>query len=160
MSNSPSITQKTENKSPSSEVIIEVRFLSKYFVVKSQNVDVLRKIDFTIKKGEFVALFGPSGCGKSTLLHIVLGLEKPSTGLVILKGQELYLLDEDGRARYRKKTIGMIYQQSNWIRSLSVIENVAFMGSLLGYSRKNAIALAKEQLQRVGMLEWADYRPM
>lgn len=143
-----------------SNTIIEVRFLSKFFVVKSQNVDVLRKIDFTIKKGEFVALFGPSGCGKSTLLHIVLGLEKPSTGLVMLKGQELYLLDEDGRARYRKKTIGMIYQQSNWIKSLSVIENVAFMGSLLGHSRRNAIALAKEQLERVGMSEWADYRPM
>lgn len=161
MKSTQKITNETRQPNHTDgSVIIEVRFLSKYFVVKSQNVDVLRKVDFTIKKGEFVALFGPSGCGKSTLLHIVLGLEKPSTGLVILKGQELYLLDEDDRARYRKKTIGMIYQQSNWIKSLSVIENVAFMGSLLGYSRKNAIALAKEQLQRVGMLEWADYRPM
>ncbi|MBP6993895.1 ATP-binding cassette domain-containing protein [Candidatus Woesebacteria bacterium] len=156
----PQPREEPDRARTTEDTIIEVRYLSKYFVVKSQNVDVLRKIEFKIKRGEFVALFGPSGCGKSTLLHIVLGLEKPSTGLVILKGQELYLLDEDGRARFRKKTIGMIYQQSNWIKSLSVIENVAFMGSLLGHPRRKALALAKEQLERVGMYEWADYRPM
>lgn len=141
------------------ETIIEVRSVSKFFIVKSQSVEILKGIDLTIRKGEFMALFGPSGCGKSTLLHIVLGLEKPNTGLVLCKGQELYLLSEDDRAKLRKKTMGMIYQQSNWIKSLSVIENVAFMGSLLGYSRPQAMAMAREQLQNVGMLEWADYRP-
>lgn len=139
--------------------IIEIRAVTKFFTVKSQSVQVLHTMNLSIHKGEFVALFGPSGCGKSTLLHITLGLEKPTGGLVLYRGKDIYLLNEDNRAKMRKRTIGMVYQQSNWIKALSVIENVAFMGSLLGYSRHQAIAMAQEQLNRVGMLEWADYRP-
>ncbi len=139
--------------------IIEIKAVTKFFTVKSQSVQVLHSINLNINRGEFVALFGPSGCGKSTLLHITLGLEKPTTGVVTYKGQDIYLLDEDERAKMRKRTIGMIYQQSNWIKSLSVLENVAFMGSLLGHTRQKSAILAQEQLSKVGMLEWADYRP-
>ncbi len=140
--------------------IISTTDIEKKFHVGSQDIHILKGISISITKGDFVVIFGPSGCGKSTLLHIILGLEPPTSGSVNILGQELYSLpNEDARSAFRKSHIGMVYQQPNWIKSLTVIENVGFPMLLLGKAKDITTARASEVLKQVGMLEWANYRP-
>jgi ABC-type lipoprotein export system ATPase subunit/ABC-type antimicrobial peptide transport system permease subunit len=140
-------------------VVIELRDIYKVFKVKSQDVRVLKNISLDICSGDFSILFGPSGCGKSTLLHTILGLEAPTSGKVNFLGSEIYQLTEDERAVFRKKHVGMIYQQPNWIKALNVIENVAFACSLLGVDRETSFKKAESYLELVGMSNWAEYYP-
>jgi len=139
--------------------IIKLENIRKIFKVKSQDVQVLRGINLEIKENDFNIIFGPSGCGKSTLLHIILGLEIPTSGKITFLGQDIYSYSEDDRSGFRKQHLGMIYQQPNWIKSLSVIENVAFADSISGNNRLDAKTKALEMLKLVGMSEWADYFP-
>lgn len=140
------------------DTIIKVDNISKAFHVGVQNVPVLRNISFEIKSGDFLIIFGPSGCGKSTLLHTVLGLEQPSEGRVVFLGKDLYAdTVEDERSDFRKVHIGMVYQQANWIKALTVIENVAFPLSLLGMEKVSSISKGADLLQSIGMANWANY---
>ncbi len=140
--------------------IIAVSHISKSFHVASQDVSVLRDISFEVSSEDFLIIFGPSGCGKSTLLHIMLGLEEPTTGSVSLLGSPLYKSwTEDDRSEFRKRHIGMVYQQPNWIRSLSVVENVAFPLSLLGFSKYDRLQKAHTVLTEMKMENWAQYVP-
>jgi putative ABC transport system ATP-binding protein len=126
--------------------VIEVRNLYKSFQVGKGNVDVLKEINVEVFPGEFVIIFGPSGCGKSTLLNTIVGLEKPTSGKVIVRGKDIYAMKPDERAIFRRKKYGIIYQSSNWIKSLNVIENVAFPLCLSGQSERKSIARAKNLL--------------
>ena len=139
--------------------IIEVTHLSKSFSVAMQEVEVLKDISFTVNKGDFTVIFGPSGCGKSTLLHALLGLEAPTKGEVNVMGTPLYKgLSEDATSGFRKKAIGMVYQQPNWIASLNVLENVEFPLLLLGQGltgQEKAMAM----LNKLQMSDWAKYFP-
>lgn len=141
------------------KTIINISGITKVFRVKTQDVLVLKKINLDVKEGDFSIIFGPSGCGKSTLLHILLGLEPPSTGSVHFFNMNFYAYSEDERSEFRKNNIGMVYQQPNWIKSLSVLENVAFACSLLGLDKNRAKAKAMEALKMVGMNGWAQYLP-
>jgi len=138
----------------------QVQHVSKSFHVGNQNVPVLKDISFNVAGGDFLIIFGPSGCGKSTLLHTVLGLEQPNSGKVYLLNKNLYdNVSEDERADFRKTHIGMVYQQPNWIRSLTVLENVAFPLLLIGQKKEQNLKKAGEMLATVEMLEWANYIP-
>lgn len=107
-----------------------------------------------------MVIFGPSGCGKSTLLHVLLGLEPPTKGKVIFFGKDLYAgTSEDDRAQFRKEHIGTVYQQANWIKSLSVLENVAFPLMLVGENKLTSLERAFESLRLLKMDHWADYSP-
>ena len=142
------------------EGIIQVKNLSKSFHVGAGDVSILKDINFEIAACDFMIIFGPSGCGKSTLLHTILGLEEPSSGTISILGQNQYDgISEDKRSEFRKKHIGMIYQQPNWIRSLTVLENVAFPLSLLGIEKEARTAKAFAMLEKVGMVNWASYIP-
>jgi putative ABC transport system ATP-binding protein len=142
------------------KTLINVNQVSKSFDVGSQKVNVLKDISFSINEGDFVLIFGPSGCGKSTLLHVLLGLEKPNVGTMNFNGTKLYdLPSDDDRADFRKNHIGMVYQQANWVKSLTVQENVALPLLLLGYADDEAQEKATKFLEFVGMLEWANYVP-
>jgi len=141
------------------KTIIDIRGITKVFRAKTQDVQVLKKINLEIKEGDFSIIFGPSGCGKSTLLHIILGLEPPTTGTVHFFGMNFYAYTEDERSEFRKNNIGMVYQQPNWIKSLTVLENVAFATSLLGLDKQKAKEKARGALKMVGMVGWADYLP-
>lgn len=143
-----------------SEHVLSVVNISKAFHVGVQDVPTLKDIDFSITSGDFLIIFGPSGCGKSTLLHTILGLEIPSSGTVTLLDKNVYEgTTEDDRGEFRKKHIGMIYQQPNWIKSLTVIENVSFPLSLLGVSKVDALQKAGQILEEIGMANWAHYLP-
>ncbi|MFA6603180.1 MAG: ATP-binding cassette domain-containing protein [Candidatus Shapirobacteria bacterium] len=139
--------------------IIKLTNIQKVFKVRSQDVGVLENINLEIKENDFNIIFGPSGCGKSTLLHIILGLEAPTSGKISFLGRNIYDYSEDDRSEFRKQHIGMIYQQPNWIKSLSVIENVAFAASISGKNKLVANQQAKSMLELVGMAAWADYFP-
>lgn len=140
--------------------IIQVENVSKAFRVGEQDVQVLKGITFSVKKGDFVIIFGPSGCGKSTLLHTILGLEPPNSGTISFSGTSIYdLKTEDDRNDFRKKHVGMVYQQANWVKSLSVKENVAFPLFLLGQELESAYQKAVDLLKQVGMGGWCKYVP-
>lgn len=133
------------------DTIIEVENVTKTFMLGKQAVEVIRGVSFKISEGEFIILFGPSGCGKSTVLNMISGLEVPTSGEVIFLGKSLYEYDEDARAQIRKQRIGMIYQQSNWVKSLNVLENVYFPLTLRGFSLADRHRKAQEMLEIVGM---------
>lgn len=140
--------------------IIAVHHLSKSFHVGKQDVPVLQDISFEVNPNDFCVIFGPSGCGKSTLLHTILGLEAPTTGSCVFLSKNLYEgMDEDQRSDFRKNHIGMVYQQPNWIKSLTVLENVAFPLVLMGKPKSDSLDKAHTMLEVMGMGEWSDYAP-
>jgi len=143
-----------------SSVVIKLEHVNKSFHVGEQDIPVLKDISVSIDKGAFAVLFGPSGCGKSTTLHVILGLEHPNSGDVSILGNQLYKgTTEDDRAEFRKNNIGTVYQQSNWIKSFTVLENVMFPLLLLGYPKDKAMNKALDSLVQVGMQDWKDYIP-
>lgn len=140
-----------------SKNIVQLTDIYKSFTLGEQEVEVIKGVSFAITEGDFVILFGPSGCGKSTVLNILLGLETPTKGNVLFEEESLYSLTEDERAQLRKQKVGMVYQQSNWIKSLNVIENVAFPLLLRGVSQSEREQKAIEVLKLVEM-EQATYQ--
>ena len=141
------------------EVVMSVEHVDKDFWVGTQTVNVLKDVSTQISGGDFFVIFGPSGSGKSTLLHTLLGLEQPTRGKVILLEKEFSAMDQDEAAEFRKSRVGMVYQQPYWIKSLSVIENVAFPLFLLGQLPSQAYGAAGEMLKVVGMENWRNYSP-
>ncbi len=141
-------------------IVLKATEITKSFIVGTQTIEVLKGISFEVPRGDFAIILGPSGSGKSTLLHVLLGLEIPTSGKVFCLDTDLYALaTDDDRSGFRKKHIGMVYQQANWVKSLSVIENIAFPLSLLGVDRVTALQKAWKSLESMGMQNWASYRP-
>lgn len=149
------------SKATLGETIIEAKDVFKAFDIGTQMVLVLKGVSFTVTRGDFMVLFGASGCGKSTLLHILLGLEAPTKGTITFLGEDMYAgRNEDDRAQFRKYHIGMVYQQSNWVKSLTVLENVAFPLMLLGKDKTECLEKSYETLKVMKMESWAHYHPM
>lgn len=144
----------------SAEVIIKTSGLHKSFFVKGTEIKVLKGIDLEINQGDFCIIFGPSGSGKTTLLNTMLGLEVPTKGYVKMGKWIISDYDEDSRAQIRKPLVGIIYQQMNWIKSLRVLDNVAFPLLLMGKSKREAIATAKKLIEEVGMTPWMERYPV
>jgi putative ABC transport system ATP-binding protein len=113
------------------------------------DVNVLRGVDLDVAAGETVSITGPSGSGKSTMLMIIAGLERPSTGRVIVAGADLGMLDEDGLARFRRDRIGIVFQSFHLVPTMNALENVAMPLELAG--RRDAFAAAEEGLAAVGL---------
>lgn len=142
--------------------IVELKNVFKTFTVGEQKIPVLKNISLVVNECDFTIIYGPSGCGKSTLLYTILGLEEPTSGEVNFLGSNLYLdnVDEDERTQFRRCHVGMVYQQSNWVKSLSVIENVALPLQLLGVGKEESFSRAYKMLSKVHMEEWANYSPL
>lgn len=141
------------------EVVIRVVGLKKSFHVGTQDIAVLHGIDLEVHRGEFVLLVGPSGCGKSTLLHTVYGLENPTEGTVFIEKEDIWARTKDWRANFRNRHIGFIPQQPFWIKSLTVIENIAIPAVIGGKTFSESIPAAAKLIELVGMGEWANHRP-
>jgi len=112
---------------------------------------ILHDIDFQLQPRESVAIVGASGSGKSTLLSILAGLDTPSSGTVLLAGQDLFKLDEDARAELRSRTVGFVFQSFQLLANLTALENVMLPLELMG--RDDARIAATEMLRRVGLGE-------
>ena len=118
---------------------------------------IVDEVSLDILAGESVAVTGPSGAGKSTLLAVLAGLDVPTRGRVLLEGQDLTQLDEDGRARLRAQRVGFVFQSFHLIPALTALENVMLPLELAG--RRDARRAAAETLQRVGLKERTGHYP-
>lgn len=104
--------------------ILQIKNLSKVYGKGETAVKALDNVSFTVKQGEFVVIIGPSGSGKSTLLHMLGGVDRPSSGRVLVNDTDMYSLNETQLAIFRRRQIGLIYQFYNLIPILSVEENI------------------------------------
>jgi putative ABC transport system ATP-binding protein len=128
---------------------IEVIGLSKRVADASGELTILHNVDFTVQPAETLALVGASGSGKSTLLGLLAGLDSPSSGKVILDGTDIFALDEDGRAAFRKEKLGFVFQSFQLLAHLNALENVMLPLELRGDSAAREKAAA--MLGRVGL---------
>lgn len=110
--------------------ILKVENLTKVYGKDSTKVVALDNVSFSINKGEFVAIVGASGSGKSTLLHLIGGVDRPTSGKVIIEGKDIFSLNDDKLAIFRRRQIGLVYQFYNLIPILNVEENIALPLSL------------------------------
>lgn len=129
--------------------MIAVEQLSKSVSDSTGVLDILRDINLSFTAGETVAIVGASGSGKSTLLSILAGLDVPSHGTVRLQGQDLFALDEDGRAALRAQKMGFVFQSFQLLGNLTALENVMLPLELAGV--RDARVRATQMLERVGL---------
>ena len=129
--------------------MIEVSNISKQVSTSEGTLTILDKINLSITSGETLAIVGPSGSGKSTLLGILAGLDLPTTGTVILNGQNITAMDEEGRAAVRAGHVGFVFQSFHLLPGLTALENVALPLELQG--DKDALKTAAHYLTRVGL---------
>ena len=135
--------------------------LTKSIQTATHKVDILRGIDFTIEAGEFVAIMGPSGSGKSTLLGLLAGLDNPTTGQIVLDGEDITGLGEDQMALLRGRKIGFVFQSYHLLPTLTAEENVLLPFELTGGSNgTNGRARARELLESVGLLDRRGHYPV
>ena len=129
--------------------LIAVEHVYKSVTDSTGTLDILRDIDFQLAPKETVAIVGASGSGKSTLLSIIAGLDTPTRGTVRLAGQDLFALDEDGRAALRAQKIGFVFQSFQLMGNLTALENVMLPLELA--DRRDARKAATEMLAHVGL---------
>src|SRR4030066_1407585 len=125
--------------------LIEIKSISKYYNGK---VCALDNIDLSIKKGEWLSIMGPSGSGKTTLLNIVSCLDRPSSGLIIVDGADIGRLDRVELTRFRRETVGLIFQQFHLVPYLDVLENVMLAQYFHSMADEGE---ARQALDRVGL---------
>mgnify|MGYP006424621623 FL=1 len=137
--------------------MIEVERLSKLYEMGGQKVSALAGVDFTIKKGEFVAIMGPSGSGKSTLMNLLGCLDLPSSGIYRLENLNIQDLKPNQLAEVRNRRIGFVFQSFNLLPRASALENTELP---LLYGRvPNATEIALKALERVGLAHRAKHKP-
>ena len=105
-------------------IILETNQLCKFYGTNENQVKAVNNVNIQIKQGEFVAIIGKSGSGKSTLLHMLGGLDTPTKGNVVLSGKDMYQMNEDKLAVFRRRKIGFIFQAFNFVSSINVWENI------------------------------------
>ena len=105
-------------------IILEANQLCKFYGTNDNQVKAVNNVNIQIKRGEFVAIIGKSGSGKSTLLHMLGGLDTPTKGNVVLSGKDMYQMNEDKLAVFRRRKIGFIFQAFNLVSSINVWENI------------------------------------
>ncbi len=144
---------KKDDKSEKQTPVIAVKGVSRDFPVANGIVWALKDIDLDIYPRDFLVIYGPSGCGKSTLLNLITGIDKPTRGEVIFRGGNFSKLRDNKRSYVRAKNFGVIYQVAWWVRSLSVLENVALPLYIFGESEWRAKERACTVLDELKVLD-------
>jgi putative ABC transport system ATP-binding protein len=139
--------------------LIQVHALTKSIDTGTHRVDILKGIDLEIPRGQVAAIMGPSGSGKSTLLGLLAGLDSPTTGQVILDGEDITRLPEDQMALVRGRKIGFVFQAYHLIPTLTAEENVLLPMELAGLENGGR-SRARELLDRVGLAGRFDHYPV
>ena len=136
---------------------LQVNDLCKSYGTGENRVAALDHVSLTIEKGEFVSIIGSSGSGKSTLLHALAGVDRPTSGQVLLDGQDVYAQNPEQLAIFRRRQVGLIYQFHNLIPTLDVVENIT-LPVLLDHRRVNRQRL-EELLDLLGLAERRTHLP-
>jgi putative ABC transport system ATP-binding protein len=139
------------------ESLIQFENVAKRYRMGEVEVAALDHLDLTIAAGEFVVLLGPSGCGKTTALNLLGGLDRPTSGRVLVEGHDISRYDDAELTRYRRETVGFVFQFFNLIPTLTAAENVEFALALTTHGNRRPRAL--ELLGLVGLAERADHFP-
>jgi putative ABC transport system ATP-binding protein len=137
--------------------LIDARGLEFRVMASGGEVNILRGVDLRVAKGEAVGIIGPSGSGKTSLLMLLAGLERPSGGALRVAGQDLAPLDEDSLARFRRDTLGIVFQAFHLVPTMTAVENVAVPLEFAG--RRDALDRAVQALQSVGLGHRLDHYP-
>jgi len=144
----------------SSDATLTVENLSKIFESAAGRVVALRRINFTVDKGEFVSIVGPSGSGKSTLLHILGALDKPTFGKIFIGGIDIFSLNDKEIARMRNSLIGFIFQSYNLINRTTVQRNVEIPSIIASMSSKDRANRSSRLLEILDIASKAKFKPM
>lgn len=139
-------------------MMLSLKGVKKSFGGKKESIEVLKGVDFSVQKGETVAIMGPSGVGKSTLLHIIGGLLKPDSGEIEIEGTNISVFTEEETDLFRNKTIGFVFQHHYLLSEFNALENV-FVPALLSKKKKEAETKAEELLKSVGLWERKRHYP-
>ena len=142
-----------------SDVIVQAIDLTKIFTRGQVNVTALERVELAVPRGEFVALMGPSGSGKSTLLHLIAGMDKPTSGRLLVLGEEPANMTERELARWRNHHIGFVFQSFNLIPVLTAQENVELPLKLTSLSRARRHEMSATALKLVGLDDRMDHFP-
>ena len=137
--------------------ILKVENLTKIYGKDMAKVTALDNVSFSVEKGEFVAIVGSSGSGKSTLMHLLGGVDKPTSGEIIIDGENIYKLNENNLAIFRRRKVGLIYQFYNLIPILNVEENITL--PILLDSRKPDEKYLKEIIETLGLKNRVKHLP-
>ena len=139
--------------------MIEVYNLTKSIDTGTHRVNILKGIDLKIPRGQFAAVMGPSGSGKSTLLGLLAGLDTPTSGRILLDGEDITFLNEDRMALLRGRKIGFVFQSYHLVPTLTAEENVLLPLELAGNGHGGR-ARARQLLERVGLAARRDHYPV
>ena len=139
--------------------LMEIRDLCKTYVIEKRQNNVLKNVNFSIEEGEMVGIMGPSGSGKSTLLYAVSGMDKATSGKVILDGKDISTLSEKELASVRLNDMGFIFQQMFMMKNLTIMDNIllpAIECDKSEESRKEKVARCEALMRKLGIIEIAD----
>ncbi|EDM43873.1 ATPase [unidentified eubacterium SCB49] len=140
-------------------VLIDIKQITRDFPLGQEVVKVLKGIDLTINKGEYVALMGPSGSGKSTLMNLLGCLDTPTSGSYDLNGKDVSNMSDDDLAEIRNKEIGFVFQTFNLLPRTTALDNVALPMVYAGASKSVRNQRAEEVLTDVGLADRMDHKP-
>ena len=141
------------------EKIIELVNVKKIYRMGNEKIYAVDDVSFDIKKGEFCCLLGTSGSGKSTLLNLMAGIEKTSSGTILIKGKPIQKMNENSLARFRQRYLGFVFQSYNLLNSMTALENVEFPLVFKRVPLKKRRRLAKEMLVKVGLGNRLGHKP-
>lgn len=139
--------------------LIEAAALTKRFSTGGEELEVLRDLSMQVEGGEVVAVVGASGTGKSTLLHLLGALDRPTSGTVRFRGDDLFEKDDEALAAFRNREIGFVFQFHHLLPEFTALENAAMPALIQQKSIKEARPRAMELLQTLGIAERAEHRP-
>ena len=138
--------------------LIRARKLCKSFTNGGARIDILRDLDFDLSAGETSAIVGASGIGKSTFLHVLGALDRPDSGQLFFKGENVFSYDDTALARFRNRSVGFVFQFHHLLPEFNAVENTMMPALIGGASRINASRAAEELLVRVGLKDRLNYR--
>ena len=141
------------------DTVIAARDVGRVYASDSGDVHALRDINFEVERGEFVALRGRSGSGKTTLLNCLGGLDSPTSGVIWIQGVDIATMEEVERTRWRRESIGFVFQQMGLLPSFSAYENLDVMARLGNVPRRDRRRRILDTLELVGLLDYYDHRP-
>jgi putative ABC transport system ATP-binding protein len=139
--------------------MIEVTQLRKSYVLGTQELEVLKGINFKINKGEYVAIMGPSGSGKSTLMNIIGCLDTPTSGSYKLNGKEVVNMSDDDLSRVRNEEIGFVFQSFNLLPRNTALENVMLPLQYRGLDKQERLDQAHQALNQVNLNDRMEHKP-
>ena len=138
-------------KAQNSNVLMSLLDISKSYIKGNSRIDILRNMNFSLESAETVAILGASGIGKSTLLHILGTLDRPDSGAMFFKGENVFLFNEQKLARFRNESVGFVFQFHHLLAEFTALENAMMPALIRGIDKTRAAEEAKEILIRVGL---------